>query len=321
MPQFILKHEYVPVSSYFIEHHLKEANGTFVKVYLYALNLAFAGKNVETSYIAQQLNILESDVLQAFAHWEKAGVMQERDGTYEFGAGRGGNQPAEPPQEQVLPEERGKYGTADVAVAMSHDKHLSEMLQIAEQLLGRTLSSQDAETLYWFYDELGFTPEVVLMLLEYCVSKNKTNMNYIEKVAIGWHEAGISTMDQVTQYIENEQEKGGYLRAIRKIMGLTNRALSQSEEQYLMKWRMECGMSEEMVALAYEYCIIQTAKLSFPYMDKIIARWNRQGIKTVLQAEEDNRAFREKNAPGAQFGQAPDHDELERIARRRMEQE
>ena len=319
MPQFILKHEYVPVSTYFIEHHLKEANGTFVKVYLYALNLAFGGRNVETSYIAQQLDILESDVLQAFAHWEKAGVMQETDGTYEFGTGGKSLRQEKAVQEQAGNTGREKYESADVAVAVSHDKHLSEMLQISEQLLGRTLSSQDAETLYWFYDELRFTPEVVLMLLEYCVSKGKTNMNYIEKVAIGWHEAGISTMEQVTQYIETEQEKGNYLRAIRKIMGLTDRALSQSEEQYLMKWRKECDMSEEMVALAYEYCIIQTAKLSFPYMDKIIARWNRQGIKTVLQGEEDNRAFREKNTPGAQFGAAPDHNELAQIARRRIE--
>ena len=319
MPQFILKHEYVPVSTYFIEHHLKDANGTFVKVYLYALDLAFGGKNVETSYIAKQLDILESDVLQAFAHWEKAGILREADGTYEFGQGRPAPQPepAAPPAGSA----RTQQDSADVAVAISQDKRLSEMLQIAEQLLGRTLSSQDAETLYWFYDELRFSPEVVLMLLEYCVSKDKKNMNYIEKVAIGWHEAGITTMEQVSAYIGAEQEKGSYLRAIRKIMGITNRALSQSEEQYLMKWRTECGMSEEMVALAYEYCILQTAKLSFPYMDKIIARWQRQGITTVLQAEEDNRAFRQKNAANAQFGQAPDHDALAEIARRRIEEQ
>lgn len=320
MPQFILKHEYVPVSSYFIENHLKAANGVFVKVYLYALNLAFAGKNVETSYIAEQLDILESDVLQAFTHWEKVGVMQERNGNYEFGEGRTALPAEDNMPEEAAPENQENFNSTDMTAAISRDKQLAEMLAIAEQLLGRTLSVQDAETLYWFYDELGFSPEVVLVLLEYCVSKNKTHMNYIEKVAIGWHDAGISTLEQVTAHIEAEQERGGYLYAIRKIMGLTDRALSQREEQYLLKWRTECGMSEEMVALAYEYCILQTAKLSFPYMDRIIARWNKQGIKTVLQAEEDNRTYKEKNARNAPFGGTADHSELEEIARRRMEE-
>lgn len=318
MPQFILKHEYVPVSTYFIEHHLKEVNGTFVKVYLYALSLAFSGRTVETGQIAQALDILESDVLQAFAHWEKVGVLQKTDGAYTFGTGSA--RPADAGEFPAENPEHTPYDSTDVSAAISMDKPLSEMLQFAEQILGRTLSGQDAETLYWFYDNLQFSPEVILMLLEYCVSKEKTNMKYIEKVAISWHESGISSIEAVSRHIESEQNREEYLWALRKIMGLTGRALTQSEEQYLMKWRTECGMSEEMVALAYEYCCDQTAKLSFPYMDKIIARWNRQGIKSVLQAEEDNRVFHEKNGANAQFGVAPDYDELEQIARKRMEE-
>ena len=317
MPQFILKHEYVPVSTYFIEHHLKEANGTFVKVYLYALNLAFSGRNVETGQIAQALDILESDVLQAFAHWEKVGVLSETNGVYTFGEGHNSQSDASPIE--ILAE--NPVSDPDFGDILTHSKPLAEMLQLAEQLLGRTLSGQDAETLYWFYDNLGFSPEVILILLEYCVSKEKTNMNYIEKVAIGWHEAGITTIEAVSHHIEAEQNKHDYLWALRKVMGLTNRTLTQTEEQYLMKWRTEWGMTEEMVALAYEYCCDQTAKLSFPYMDKIIARWERQGIKTVMQAEEDNRAFHERGGATAQFGTTPDYDELEQIARRKFEED
>ena len=53
-------------------------------------------------------------------------------------------------------------------------------------------------------------------------------------------------------------------------------------------------MSEEMVALAYEYCILQINKLSFPYMNKIIERWKRDGIFTVEAAEADNEKFKNK---------------------------
>lgn len=318
MPQFVLKHEYVPVSSYFIEHHMREANGTFVKVYLYALNLAFEGKNVETSYIAKQLNLLESDVMQALEYWKNAGILRERDGVIEFGDG---TQPAQAAGEPEKPAEK-PYAMGAVAKAISEDSSLSDMMQFAQNILGKPISPQDAETLYWFYDKLGFSPEVVLMLLEYCVSKGKTNMKYIEKVAVTWSEMGIRELEQVNCFFEDEQKKSGYLYGLKKILGIKDRPLSQSEEQYLMKWRDVCGMSEEMVALAYEYCVMQTAKLSFPYMDKIIERWQKQGIKTVLQAEEDNRAFRAKNAGAPDsFGNGLDHEELERLARKRMNHE
>ena len=54
-------------------------------------------------------------------------------------------------------------------------------------------------------------------------------------------------------------------------------------------------MSEEMVALAYEYCIIQINKLSFPYMNSIIERWHQKGIYTIPDAEKDKEEFKASN--------------------------
>ena len=50
-----------------------------------------------------------------------------------------------------------------------------------------------------------------------------------------------------------------------------------------------------MVGLAYEYCIMQTSKLSFPYMNSIIKRWHELGIHTVADAERDHEDFKTKN--------------------------
>ena len=91
----------------------------------------------------------------------------------------------------------------------------------------------------------------------------------------------------------------------------------ETEEKYLTKWHDELLMSEEMIALAYEYCIIQTAKLSFPYMDKIITRWSKEGITTITAAEEDNRKFknRAKREETAFGDNSYDHDDLEKLTR------
>ena len=139
-------------------------------------------------------------------------------------------------------------------------------------------------------------------------------MKYIEKVALAWSESGAKEADSVYEIIQNEKQKNGYLYAVRKVLGIADRALSQSEEKYLMKWKNECGMSEEMVVHAYDCCITQIAKLSFPYMDKIIERWHKEGIHDVAAAESDSKSFKERKSADS----TGEYNDLENLTRGRM---
>lgn len=314
------------IDAAFIDKLMPSANGTFVKVYLLALMYAGSGVTASNAQLAEKLGILESDVVQAFAYWCEVGAVTIADGEVTFMPVNASEKRAEKAvsvKAQKTADVMKKPDIGTAADALASDKALSDMCALAQEVLGKTLTAADTSTLYWFYDSLGFSPETIMMLLEYCVSKDKRSMNYIEKVAISWHEQGIKTMEQADAYIKRENEKGGYLNVIRKIMGITDRSLSRSEEQFLYKWRDEYGMSEEMVALAYEYCVIQISKVSFPYMDKIMARWNENNIRTVAQAEADNESF--KRSAGAQqrggyqnqqpevFRDNMNHEELERM--------
>ena len=206
---------------------------------------------------------------------------------------------------------------AEIAEIMTENKSLADLCVVAQEILGKTLSPKDMETLYWFYDELGLSPEVISMLLEYCVSKGKRSMNYIEKVAITWHENGITTIGAAETYTSDERDKSSYYSSLRKLFGIENRNLSKTEEMFLKTWRSDYGMSEDMVALAYEYCVLQTTKLSFPYMNSIIKRWYEHGISTVKEAEADHESFKMGNKSGERdfdiYKSDIDHDELEKI--------
>ena len=57
----------------FVDEYLCEANGSFVKVYLYMLRHADNG--FDMSDIASALNLLESDVIRAFKYWHKIGLI------------------------------------------------------------------------------------------------------------------------------------------------------------------------------------------------------------------------------------------------------
>lgn len=315
MPTFSYENGYLPVSKAFIANKLPQANPTFVKVYLYLLMLAQEKASAEFRDIANTLGILESDLMQAVTYWENRGEMIKTGDTFCFA-------------EQVTPSSTASQTAPPSSVTEPHhpqenvseiiaaNRSLSDMFMLAQEIMGKTITEKEMETMYWFYSDLKLSPEIILLLLEYCVSKGKNRMSYIEKVAISWKEMGLDTSERVAVYLQSEEQKSGFLYSIRKIMGIADRSLSQTEEKFLFKWHDEFGISEEMIALAYEYCIIQTAKLSFPYMDRIITRWHNEGISTVADAENDNRSFKSKaKPPENSFIDGYDHDSLEKLSR------
>lgn len=311
MPYFSNDNKFTAVPTEFIKKQLPQANPTFVKVYLYLLMLSTENASAEFSEIAETLGLLESDLMLAVKYWESCGVIFKNGDSFSFGT----SATADKSEDDVQPQK--KPHTENLAAIIEADRSLSDMFMVSQEILGKTISERDMETIYWFYSELKMSPEAILLLLEHCVSKGKTRMNYIEKVAVSWSEMGLINAENVALYIKNEEQKTGFLYSIRKIMGISDRSLSQIEEKYLIKWHDEMGMEEEMIALSYEYCIIQTAKLSFPYMDKIITRWAQEGIRTVADAEEDNRKFKKRSkTDGNAFGDnLYDHDDLEKLTR------
>lgn len=315
MYKFLVECEHLPVPVDFVKNHLKDANGAYVKVYLYILYLASGNLEMSFSDIARELNLIESDVLNAIDYWKKAGVLKEGNDFIYIGR-------KEPEIKNIVAREEKKelikpeYDSIWVAKEIAESDELSDMMNLCQDIFGRILVTGEMESIYWFYDGLGFSPEAILLLLEYCISKGKTNIKYIEKVAISWSERGAVDADKVCEIIKEDEEKNGYLYSLRKVMGIADRALSQSEEKYLMKWRNDMAMSEEMVALSYEYCIIQTARLSFPYMDKIIERWFKEGIHDIASAEEDNRKFKGRKEQTKVDNK--DYDDLENLTKDRF---
>ena len=313
MPHFTTENAFIPVSADFIENHLPGANATFVKIYIYLLMLAAKREDKPFSEIAGTLGILESDLVSAVNYWQEKGLLFFDGENVSFGSSRAGSEVTPKPEVHEEKEQSAR----DIAEVIARDPEISDMFMLAQEILGKTITEKDMQTIYWFFSDLKMPAEVILMLIEYCVSKGKNRMSYIERVAVSWNEMGLNNVESVTNYLKSEEQKTGFLYPVRRIMGIADRSLSQIEEQYLTKWHDEFMMSEEMIALAYEYCIIQTAKLSFPYMDKIITRWNSVGIRTVAEAEADNKKFksRARSKDTAFDDNSYDSGSLERLSR------
>ena len=64
------------VSNQFVDKYMCDANGSFVKVYLYCLRYAHIEGSISIAKIASLLNMIQSDVISAFKYWDSVGVLK-----------------------------------------------------------------------------------------------------------------------------------------------------------------------------------------------------------------------------------------------------
>ncbi len=225
---------------------------------------------------------------------------------------------------QRTEEDKPRYTPAEINKSVERDDDLRMLMQAAECLLGKMLTASSAEVLISMYDWLGLPSDVILKLIEYCAENGKRNMAYIEKIAIAWSKEGIVTMEAAEQYIANETKRKGYFFRAKKIFGIENRSFTTREEGFLRAWQ-GLGVSEQLLAFAFDYTVDKTGKLSFAYMDKVLRAWIETGVKTPAQAQKFLEAYKKQQIPQKTTGASKkpgiyntnnyDYDEIRRAAR------
>ena len=173
--------------------------------------------------------------------------------------------------------------SADKVRRLKQDENVIQLLFIAEQYLGKTLSPSETSRLLYFYEELHFSPDLVEYLIEYCVSRGSKSIRYMEKVALAWHEAGITTVSMAKQ--ETSAYNKNYFSILRAF-GISNRNPVQSEISLMNHWLNDYGFTLDIITEACSRTVSQTGKASFQYADSILSKWKKKGVRhlTDIQA-------------------------------------
>jgi len=270
-----------PLSTVFVDKYMPEANPTFVQVYLYALRLCYgAGVEADNKKIAEALDILESDVYRAFKYWEEKGIIRVYEDGVEFIDLCREAVPDKPDKPTYKPDE--------ITEIVNHNDEIKQLFIHAECIFGKTLSKSDMGTLLGFYDWLHLPLEVILMLLEHCASLSKTSMRYAEKVAISWANEGVDSIDKAKDYLANSDKRVKLSRKYKRLLGIVNRDLSDSEYAHIIQWTENMNMSQQMIKLAYEKTVMATGGVSFPYINGILQSWYKKGYTDTKQVAKDD---------------------------------
>ena len=346
------------ISNRFIDDFMPQANGEFVKVYLYLLrSVQSHAYNFTISAIADKFNNTEMDIIRALRYWQKTGILRldenpegqicgihmlplyKETDPQDFVATQGQitneatvsvasqtqisgdaipsvNENAafkadkvkaileassalnDPVSDVVETPAKRKY-TLDEITAFRKDESISELFFIVETYIRHPLSESDVNSVLYWREELHFSNDLIVYLLEYCISKGHSSMRYLDKVAIGWHANNITTVEQAKEdaAIHSQAYYG-----VMKALGITGRSLVNSETAFIRKWTKEYAFDLALIQEACSRTISATHQPSFEYTDSILTSWHKNQVHTLDDVKRIDASYSKAKKTSAKAG-------------------
>jgi len=285
MSTFMFKNkntEYTPISNVFIDKYMPRARGEFVKVYILGLKYCISGElGVSSSIIASTLHLLETDVLNAWNYWNDEGVIKfhaiDKMGNYNI-------------EFLDLKEDVASDDDSVNLLQELNKSPIKGMLQDIEKLIARPLSPKEMTAYISWQNEYNFSPELILLLIQYCASKGKLDYRYAEKIAIAWHEAKINNIDEAQTFIKRHEDKWIKIRKVLNYLGIKDPEIMKPQEEMLDKWINVYKFPIEVIQKACDICFERLNKAEFKYIDGILTSWFKEGLLTLEDiAKKDNK--------------------------------
>ncbi len=200
--------------------------------------------------------------------------------------------------------ERPQYSQEDVLGAMDGDSSFRLLYGEVQRLLGRNLNTEELKILLGFVRYLGLPGEVISVLVCYCKDRlrrkgslRNPSLRTIEKEAYAWAEQGIDTMEEAAAFIQRQNVRNSRMGRLMQLLQIRGRELTAGEERYAQQW-LDMGITDEVIAMAYERTCLNTGGLSWAYMNKILQRWHEAGLHSAEEVKKGDRGAAPKGASG-----------------------
>ncbi len=273
------------VPNAFFCEYMPSAPEGYVKVYLYGLMAAREGlgdtiRMVEDLAIA--LGMPSAEVEKALRYWERCRLMERvRDN---------------PPQYRYL-------SVAQAALMHQQaqpDEQYEAFAQALYSLFGDKRKLHGGETVlaYEWVEQLGLSPEVVLMLIRHMISTRGIQFSFKEaqKIAGEMSSEKITTLEAAEMLFSRSESAWKGAKKVLSRLG-KRRNPSEDEIDLYLRWTVQWGFAPK----AIEAACVETTKgdPSFAYLDKILEGIHRRSDGKAITAEKVERFLKgEKDETG-----------------------
>lgn len=294
----------------FIENYMPEANGDYVKVYLYlAKCIQHKESGLSINFLADRMDNTEKDVIRALQYWEKKKLLRiERDPQ----SGHITSIEMSLPEDQIEFLKSEKMSTASVtqtdhsstaarsvpsrkpdfeseaAVTESSDSHSRYPADgQPETLAGSTTYHMDSlDSFVAEHPETAATSFVTAPMRNPAPTASRAGMeSKVVPIAENAREVSV-TSAQMKELSANEE----FIWTCHVIESYLDRPMKPNETRLVSYLYGTLHFSKDLLLYLYEYCI-SLGKTNNNYIQAVALSWNEQGVATPEEAEKVSTAY------------------------------
>lgn len=243
------------IDNSFIDHYMADANGEFVKIYLYLVRCACPGRDVSIPGIADFFEQTEGDVRRALNYWKSQGLVD------------------------LMQDASGQI--SQIVLRSCSCAPAGAAFQTKGASVRVTAASVPSETGLPQKNSVSgaFGPDPAAM----------TASGSDEQTAA--KASGTFPAEEAHQQKQNRQLRRTELGRLYYVAEIYfQRNLSSSEISMLEYFVNDLNMSVDLVEYLLEYCIGK-GHISVRYMETVAQNWVAKNITTVQQAKDESRSF------------------------------
>lgn len=249
------------VSNTFIDEYMADANGEFVKIYLYLLRCINAAESFSVSRMADKFDHTEKDIKRALKYWEKKHLLQL------------------------------EYNSKEQLTGICLCEPVSAVAEASEQ----TMKSKTADETHPV-SAIDGTNAVMHTTSVTVSAPSKEVPADTTASAVNAASAAVSTVDIRPSYtkdqilsFQNDEASSDLLFIIERYIG---HPLSIKDYETILYWSDELKFSADLIEYLVESCVDNGHK-SIRYMDKIALSWSASSIRTVEDARRSSSAYKQ----------------------------
>ena len=249
------------VSNTFIDEYMADANGEFVKIYLYLLRCINTAESFSVSRMADKFDHTEKDINRALKYWEKKHLLQL------------------------------EYNSKEQLTGICLCEPVSAVAEASEQVM-KSKAADEAHPVSAI-DGTNATMHTTSVTVS---APSKEVPADTTASAVKAASAAVSTVDIRPSYtkdqilsFQNDEASSDLLFIIERYIG---HPLSIKDYETILYWSDELKFSADLIEYLVESCVDNGHK-SIRYMDKIALSWSASSIRTVEDARRSSSAYKQ----------------------------
>ena len=237
------------IENIFINDFMPQANGTFVKVYLFGYKLSYEDdielRRYNNNTIATNLGIPVSDVTSAYRYWAEkkivniVNIRSEHDFDVEYMSIRA---------LYISQNYVNASKVKDMVKDSFENKQMSELFERINGTLSVKLLPREWETMLSFIEEYKVEHELVVAAFQSLGKVNVTSrVKYVKTTIVNWMESGVKNLEDLEQIKAVNTERFRMYKDILRALGYPYQYPSIGEKEIIDKWLDQDKMSLEYI--------------------------------------------------------------------------